>query len=87
MVLTLKLVRVASGRTLTALEAESRVNATDISRIERGKLTPSASQLDKLSAALNIPAEELMKPVVVQGADDAVTSVKRCGALLHEAAK
>lgn len=61
-VLTLKIVRVARGLTLTALETQSHVNATDISRIERGKLIPSASQLDKLSAALDISAEDLMKP-------------------------
>jgi transcriptional regulator with XRE-family HTH domain len=65
-ILTLKLVRVASGLTLTAFEALTRVNATDLSRIERGKLIPSAAQVEKLASALNISADELLKPVALQ---------------------
>lgn len=65
-VLTLKLVRVASGISLTTLRKLSGVNETDISRIERGKLIPSESQLARLAATLNIPTEDLLKVVDVR---------------------
>lgn len=48
----IKRVRKARGMTLKDVEAKSRVSATHISEIERGKTSPTINALSRISAAL-----------------------------------
>ncbi len=41
------------------------INQPDLSMIERGRLVPTEAQLARIAAALDLPAGELLKEVVV----------------------
>jgi transcriptional regulator with XRE-family HTH domain len=57
--MTIKDERIKKGWTQTDLSYFSRVPAAEISRIECGRLKPSAGQLERLAKALKIKPEQL----------------------------
>lgn len=65
----LKSLREARGWTLDALAARSGVSRSNISLIERGQSSPTASVLDKLSAGLGVTLASLFEDPVPSGAD------------------
>jgi len=59
----LKYVRLMKEWSLDKLGQEAGLGGSDLSKIERGRLIPYPSQLERLSKALGIPAERLMEEV------------------------
>lgn len=51
-IMTIRLARIRSGLSQSQLSRTSHVHASDISRIESGKLKPSCEQLERLAEAL-----------------------------------
>lgn len=51
--------RIRRGWTQIDLSYHSRVPASEISKIENGRLTPSAGQIHRIARALGIPQEKL----------------------------
>ena len=56
--------RLRRGWRIDDLAHFSRLGSADISRIETGRLRPSASQLAKLADALNVDADSLREEEV-----------------------
>jgi transcriptional regulator with XRE-family HTH domain len=60
--LRIKAERLRRGWSQQDLGFRSRVQATDISRIERGRLIPYDSQANRIAAALEVTPDELLQP-------------------------
>ena len=65
--------RFRHGWNQTQLAERAGIRQTTLSAIENGRLKPTANQLLLLAAALNLPADELLRPVVAV-VDSDVTS-------------
>jgi transcriptional regulator with XRE-family HTH domain len=61
-----RLDRRLSQRQLASL---AQLPACELSRIETRRLNPTPAELSKLSAALGVPAERLLDPVVLDPTD------------------
>jgi transcriptional regulator with XRE-family HTH domain len=59
----LKRVRLERGMSQQALGARTRIQASDLSRIERRRLVPSAGQLARLSRVLKVEEDDLLMEV------------------------
>lgn len=51
------------GLTLREIESRSKVSATHVSEVERGKTSPTVGVLDRISAALGVSPGVLLEPV------------------------
>lgn len=56
------------GQSQQAIAKLTRIVQPDISKIERGILNPTPTQLEALAGVFGIPPGELLKEVVVVGA-------------------
>jgi transcriptional regulator with XRE-family HTH domain len=52
------------GWSLTQLSTHAQIAASYLSFLENGRAIPSAEQLERLSQALGVPADVLMKEVI-----------------------
>jgi transcriptional regulator with XRE-family HTH domain len=59
----LKYARLMREWSLDRLGGEANVAASDLSKIERGRLLPYPPQLERLSRVLGIPTDRLMEEV------------------------
>jgi transcriptional regulator with XRE-family HTH domain len=55
--------REKSGLTSVELARKAKISESNLSAILNGRRLPYAPELKRLSRALNLPADELMKPV------------------------
>jgi transcriptional regulator with XRE-family HTH domain len=66
LVTLLKLKRIDAGLSLRALHAQTNIQPTTLSLIERALLVASPCQLDKIATVLGVtPAEALLRPVAL----------------------
>jgi len=63
MLLRIKAERRRLGMSQTELGALARLSASDVSRIESGRFRPYPKQATRLADALNLPVDELLRPV------------------------
>lgn len=59
----MKRVRLERGISQQVLGTRARIQAADISRIERGRLLPSLEQRSRIARALKIEVDELLAEV------------------------
>jgi XRE family transcriptional regulator, regulator of sulfur utilization len=59
------------GWSQTVLGARAGMATSEVSRIETGRLRPYPNQLRRLAKALDVPADELLKPAAPAGGDEA----------------
>lgn len=70
--LTMKQERLRRGWNQTTLAYHARVPTPDVSRIETGRLRPTAAQLVKLAGALGLDPARLLDPVDTETTQRAV---------------
>lgn len=71
--LRLQYERIVHGFSQGTLARLAGTTQPDICLIERGRLLPTATQLERLARALGVaPPSILLKPVLVEPADDTV---------------
>jgi transcriptional regulator with XRE-family HTH domain len=58
--------RVAKGWAIDALASKAQVNASSLSRIERGRMNASIDLLDRIAHALGVSLTELLVEITVQ---------------------
>lgn len=63
---SLRLARERAGRTQAQLAELAGIADATISRLERGRLNPSAELLSKLAGALGVSVDDLMKRAVIK---------------------
>ena len=64
----LKFERMARSLSQTSVAAVARIPQPALSQIERGRLLPTTAQMERLSAALNLSPDDLLKEVVIERA-------------------
>ena len=61
----LKYVRLRTNRTQQSVARAAGISHKALCDIERGRVNPTADELDRLARELNVPADTLMMPVEV----------------------
>jgi transcriptional regulator with XRE-family HTH domain len=68
-VLAIELIRRERGWSQAQLALLTQLTQPGLSLIEKGRLIPRPDQLERLARALGVPADELLRPVVVATAE------------------